>query len=145
MGQAVAVEFSVIIPTHNRPDALRRAVESVCRQSFADFELIVVDDGCDEPVSQVLGALMDPRVTVLRQDRAGGVSSARNAGIARARGRLVCFLDDDDLFHRDYLARVREAFAEPSAGLPGWHRRSSSGKARRRNGSRRDSCARFGP
>ena len=117
MGQAVAVEFSVLIPTHNRPDALRRAVESVCRQSYADFELIVVDDGCDEPVSQVLGALKDPRVTVLRQDRGGGVSSARNAGIACARGRLVSFLDDDDLFHRDYLARVREAFAEPSAGF----------------------------
>jgi len=86
---------TVVIPTRNRHALLSRSVESVLAQSRADFELIVVDDGSDQPVrANDLG--VDGRVVVMRHDRPQGVCASRNAGLDRARGRWITFLDDDD-------------------------------------------------
>jgi glycosyltransferase involved in cell wall biosynthesis len=96
---------SVVLPTYNRASMLPRAVDSVLEQSFTDWELIVVDDASPE---NVLGALApyleDPRVRVLRRPVNGGVSAARNTGLADATGHFVCFLDSDDEFERGKLA-----------------------------------------
>lgn len=90
--------FSVIVPTFDRPALLRMAVESVLHQSLPDFEIIVVDDGGTKPIE----VPAEPRIRVVRRDHRGGPAAARNTGIAHARGRFICFLDDDDLytFHR---------------------------------------------
>ncbi|NVM57275.1 MAG: glycosyltransferase family 2 protein [Desulfobacterales bacterium] len=86
---------SVIIPTYNRARFLKEAICSVLAQDFHDFELIVVDDGSTDDSPQLLGSY--PKIRIVRQDRRG-VSAARNAGIARAPGRFVAFLDSDDLW-----------------------------------------------
>jgi glycosyltransferase involved in cell wall biosynthesis len=109
--------FSVIIPTHNRPDLLRRAVMSVLKQSDGDFELIVVDDGSVRPASEALRDIEDPRLSILRNSVAGGVSMARNRGVTEAKGEVISFLDDDDAFHRDYLAAMRLVFSNVRAGF----------------------------
>jgi glycosyltransferase involved in cell wall biosynthesis len=87
---------SVIIPTHNRAWVLKEAIDSVLAQDFKDFELIVVDDGSTDNTGQILDAY-DQDLIVLRQSNRG-VSAARNRGITAAGGRLVTFLDSDDLW-----------------------------------------------
>jgi len=87
---------SIIIPTHDRPLALARAAVSALRQTHNDIEVIVVDDGSEPPVDPERGGFADPRLIVLRNDRAMGGAAARNRGLAAATGRWVTFLDDDD-------------------------------------------------
>ena len=100
--------FSVVIPTHGRPDALRRAVDSVLAQTITDLEVIVVDDAGvpSAPVFQ------DARVTVLRQPLNGGVSAARNRGAEAARAEWIAFLDDDDLWYPRRLEAISAVLEE---------------------------------
>lgn len=105
---------SVVIPTHNRPTEVRRAVASVLAQTMSDLEVIVVDDGSVPPVA--LGS-KDPRVTVVRHERARGVSEARNTAIDAATGTWVAFLDDDDFWAPDKLERQLTAARASGAGL----------------------------
>lgn len=86
--------FSIIIPTHGRPDLLRAAVQSVCMQHVTSIEVLVIDDASAEPV----GDFDDPRVRVIRQPMQRGPAASRNAGLDAARGRYIAFLDDDDLW-----------------------------------------------
>lgn len=95
---------SVVIPVWNRPAQIRQAIESVQRQTLAEWELLVVDDGSTDDTPAVLEGIIafDDRVCVLRQER-GGVSRARNLGIEHARGRYVAFLDSDNEWEPDFL------------------------------------------
>lgn len=92
---------SVVIPTHDRPETIDRAVASVLAQTHPAVEVIVVDDGWRTPARV---ATKDERVRVVRQDPARGVACARNLGVAQTRGAFVAFLDDDDTFHPHKLA-----------------------------------------
>src|SRR5262245_59872905 len=96
---------SVIIPTFNRSRWLPEAVDSVLRQIFADFELVVVDDGSTDDTADVIAAMTDRRIRYLRRPHRG-ISSALNAGIREARGRFVARLDSDDLWTPDLLATL---------------------------------------
>ncbi len=89
-------EVSVIIPTFNRGWILKEAIDSVLAQDYKDFELIVVDDGSTDNTGQILDSY-DQDLIVLQQANKG-VSAARNRGIAAAEGRLIAFLDSDDLW-----------------------------------------------
>jgi glycosyltransferase involved in cell wall biosynthesis len=100
---AVPPLVSVILPTFDRWPMIGEAVESVLSQNFNGFELIVVDDGStDETVSGL--ARFGPRLAIVSTERKG-VSSARNTGVSRSRGRYIAFLDSDDLWLPDKLAR----------------------------------------
>jgi glycosyltransferase involved in cell wall biosynthesis len=83
---------------------LRRAVSSVLCQTFHAFEIIVVDDGSTPYYAGAINNLSDPRITVIRVEANTGVATARNVGIAAARGRYVSFLDDDDEFLPSFLS-----------------------------------------
>jgi len=85
---------SVILPTYNRRETIQAAIASVQRQTFADWELIVVDDGStDDTAALIEGS--DPRLVLIRQKNRG-VNAARNAAMLRARGDYIAFLDSDD-------------------------------------------------
>jgi len=98
---------SVVIPTHERPDLLERAVATVLAQTHRDLECIVVDDGSSPPTECLLALLSggDARLRSLRHDSPRGASAARNTGLAAARGRYVAFLDDDDYWLPDKLQK----------------------------------------
>lgn len=87
---------SVVIPMFNRADTIRRAIDSALSQTFRDIEVIVVDDFSSDNSVQVVASIDDPRLVLLRRERNGGASAARNAGITASRGSLVAFLDSDD-------------------------------------------------
>ena len=86
--------FSVIIPTYNRAGLLRKALASISRQQFRDFEIVVVDDGSTDDTEAVVRSSELP-VSFLHQTNAGP-GAARNLGIAHAQGHYVVFLDSDD-------------------------------------------------
>jgi len=96
-------KFSVIIPTFNRATLVLEAVDSVLAQTYGNFELIVVDDGSTDDTVERLRRVVDRRLSVVPVSH-GGVSAARNAGLAAAGGALISFLDSDDLWLPHKLA-----------------------------------------
>ncbi|MDH0729488.1 glycosyltransferase [Pseudomonas sichuanensis] len=102
--------FSIIVTTYNRPELLRDALNSIGRQSFKDFEVILVNDNGD-PVESLL-AECDFPVTYIRQGRNRGPAAARNTALRLARGRYVVYLDDDDLYLPDHLEALATALAD---------------------------------
>lgn len=107
---------SVVIPTCNGADLVRAAVDSVLAQTERSLEVIVVDDGSRDHTPEVL-ATFGSRIQVVRQPNRGP-SAARNAGIARARGRWVALLDSDDVWRPDKL-EVQLAALERFEGTAG--------------------------
>ena len=99
-----APRVSVVIPTRDRATLLSRAVASVLAQSYADFELIIVDDHSTDATAELTATLTDERIRWCRHDWPGGQSRALNTGIGEARGVYVAFLDDDDEWLPDKLA-----------------------------------------
>ena len=95
---------SVVIPTYNRPEATERAARSVLAQTHRALELLVIDDGSTDDTAARVERIGDPRLRVVRQEN-GGVARARNRGLAEARGAYVAFLDSDDEWRPDKLAR----------------------------------------
>ncbi len=96
------MQISVIIPTHNRARLVRRAVDSVLKQSRKALEVIVVDDGSTDETQSFLQEFKDDiRVITLPENH--GVSHARNRGIEAAKGEWLAFLDSDDRWHLDKL------------------------------------------
>ena len=90
-------KISVIVPVYRVEKYLDRCVESIVNQTFGDFELILVDDGSPDncPAMCDAWAKKDDRIQVIHKKN-GGLSSARNAGMAKMTGKYVCFIDSDD-------------------------------------------------
>jgi glycosyltransferase involved in cell wall biosynthesis len=105
----VTALVSHLLPAWNpRPDWLLAAVRSVLAQTGCELELVVVDDGSDVPVAELLAAVQDERLRVLRTDH-GGVSRTRNTALAAARGDHVRFVDADDVVAPGSTARLLAA------------------------------------
>lgn len=103
--------FSVVLPTHDRRDLLREAIDSVVRQTCDDWELIIVDDASVDPISEdELRDLAGSGSRLVRLAASQGGAAAKTAGARVAKGQLLAFLDDDDLWHPDYLERADAAF-----------------------------------
>ncbi len=97
---------SIILPTYNRAKLVCRAIDSVWEQSFSDFELIVVDDGSTDDSREILESLYGGRARFRYcYQQHHNVSSARNLGIAMARGELLAFIDSDDAWLPTKLAQ----------------------------------------
>jgi glycosyltransferase involved in cell wall biosynthesis len=88
-----------------QPHWFREAVDSALAQRDCSFELLVVDDGSPDPVGELLSSVDDSRLRVIRIEH-GGTAAARNAGIAHAHGRLIRFLDADDVLEPESTARL---------------------------------------
>jgi glycosyltransferase involved in cell wall biosynthesis len=89
---------SIILPTFNRPRFLPAAVESVLAQTFSDWELIVADDGSDGEARRYIQSLTQPRVKVISLSHSGNPARVRNAGIEKATGDYLAFIDSDDIW-----------------------------------------------
>jgi len=105
---------SVIVPTYDRPERLRRAVDAVAAQTYEPVELVVVDDHSPVPASEVLedvDSAAFAALEVVRHGRNRGANAARNTGIEAATGELLAFLDDDDRWEPEKLQRQVDALA----------------------------------
>jgi glycosyltransferase involved in cell wall biosynthesis len=96
--------FSVIVPTYNRQIFLQRCIDSIRNQIFADWELLIVDDGSKDNTAALVNTYMhmDERIKYFYQTNKG-VSAARNLGLQKASGQYLCFLDSDDEYRNDHL------------------------------------------
>lgn len=108
--------LSIIIPTYNRPDMLKRAVGSVRNQTEGRWEVIVVNDGEDMGISQYLESLQDERIVYTQNLRTKGGNGARNTGIQLAKADYIAFLDDDDEFHEDKVKIHLQSFIQEGQG-----------------------------
>jgi len=99
---------SVIIPTYNRAWINKEAIDSVLKQDFENYELIVVDDGSTDTTSEILSAYKED-IRVFTQNNKG-VSAARNLGISKAKGEFITFLDSDDLWLPEKLTAQVDFF-----------------------------------
>ncbi|OLE56234.1 MAG: hypothetical protein AUI36_16330, partial [Cyanobacteria bacterium 13_1_40CM_2_61_4] len=107
---------SVVVTTYNQRAYVAAALESALSQTFADREVVVVDDGSTDGTDGIVASLGD-RVRLIRQENQG-VAGSRNTGVLNACGELVAFLDGDDLWEPDKLAvQVEAAERYPRAGL----------------------------
>lgn len=97
---------SVIVPTFNRPQLLERALESIQRQTFSDYEIIVINDaGVD--VSEIVSKF--DKAIYIKHDKNSGLSKVRNSGIEVAKGKYITFLDDDDTMLCNHLQILVDA------------------------------------
>lgn len=96
--------ISIIIPVFNAEKYLEKSIKSVLVQTFAEFELIIINDGSTDGSAKIcdMFAEKDNRVRVIHQDNRG-VSAARNTGISNAQGEYICFVDSDDFINEDML------------------------------------------
>lgn len=108
---------SVVMPLYNKEQWVTRAVSSVLSQSYAQIELIVVDDGSKDDSVKRIQTVIDPRIRLISQDNAG-VSAARNRGIQEAKGELIAFLDADDAWKPHHLETIINLYRKyPEAGM----------------------------
>ena len=101
----VTPPVSVVIPAYNRAATIGAAIESVLRQTWEDFELVVVDDGSTDGTLEAARRIADPRLRVIAAPHNMGAAGARNLGVAEARGTWIAFQDSDDEWLPEKLAK----------------------------------------
>ncbi len=117
------MDFSVVVPTYNRPERLRTCLESLAALEYprAEFEVIVADDGGGHDLAPVVEPFRQRMDVHLRVQPHRGPATTRNAGAAVARGRFIAFTDDDCAPERDWLLRLRAAFDKLPDHMLGGH------------------------
>lgn len=107
------VLISIIVPTYNRVDYLKACLDSITKQSFKDYEVIVVDDGSEDASLDLLKQLQatNHNIRILFQPHQG-VSSARNLGLSRAKGKYIAFVDSDDTLANNYFQTIVDVTLE---------------------------------
>lgn len=116
ISETAPIDVSVVVPAYNVASYIDQTIESICAQSLASLEILVVDDASSDETPRIIArhAARDARVRLLRLRRNGGVCLARNMALAMARGRWIAFVDSDDWLAPQRLARLMNA-AEAAA------------------------------
>jgi glycosyltransferase involved in cell wall biosynthesis len=112
--------ITVVIPLYNGREFIQAALDSVSAQTLAPTEIIVVDDGSTDNGPDIVARLAESHPIRLLRKENGGQSSARNLGIANARGSLIALLDQDDIWYSDHLEELVKPFLEPRSAELGW-------------------------
>lgn len=110
-----APRFTILMPTHYRPDVIGYAIQSVLDQTEPDFELLVAGDGAVSGTAEAVLAFNDPRIRWFDFPKAPGFGyDNRNRAMREARGEIIAFMSDDDLYFRDHLEKLGAAFEDPA-------------------------------
>lgn len=109
--------ISIIIPAYNAEKTIRETIESVQKQTFSNFEVIIINDGSTDRTLNIIEQIIDPRIRCFSYNN-GGIAVARNRGIQQAKGDYIAFLDADDLWTKDKLELQLAALQNnPEAGV----------------------------
>lgn len=101
------LKYSVVIPLYNKEHYIEKTLESVLKQSFQDFEILVIDDGSSDHSLHAAKKIVSDKIRIIEQKNQG-VSVARNTGIQNAKGKYIAFLDADDEWKENYLETIDE-------------------------------------
>jgi len=107
------IEVSIVIPCYNSKRFIERTIHSVLEQSISELEIIVVNDGSTDSSREIIERINDPRIRLINTVN-NGVSKARNTGLQEAKGKLILFLDSDDLIPSNYLEKSIEVLLNDS-------------------------------
>ena len=99
---------SVIMPTYNRTVEIKESIRSVLNQTFADFELVIVNDGGLDGVKEIVDTFRSGKIKYFRLRHNKGLAGALNEGILRSEGKYIAYLDDDDVYYPDHLTNLVE-------------------------------------
>jgi glycosyltransferase involved in cell wall biosynthesis len=114
-------EFSIILPTYNRPQILKRAVKSIFNQSFQDFEVIIINDGSildyNETYKDILTLYPNSKIQIIHNSINLGAALSRNLGIKSAKGKFISFLDDDDEYLPTFLELTYNILANTTSSI----------------------------
>lgn len=110
--------ISIIIPVYNVEKYLERCLKSVVQQSYYNLEIILINDGSTDKSAVICDSyeLVDERIKVIHKGN-GGLSDARNAGLAIAKGNYISFLDSDDWIHKDYILELYKIASENKSDI----------------------------
>jgi glycosyltransferase involved in cell wall biosynthesis len=108
--------LSIIMPVFNAGQFIKESVQSLVNQSFADFELIIVDDGCTDQSMEIVSDFSDRRIKILANDQNRGIVFSRNRGIEAASGRYIAPFDSDDIAKHDKFEK-QIGFLEKNPGF----------------------------
>lgn len=97
---------SIIMPTYNAGRYIEQAIESVLAQTYTRWELLIIDDASSDNTEAIVKAFADPRIRYKKVERIGHPAGVRNTGLRLAHGELIAFLDSDDLYYPDTLAKL---------------------------------------
>ncbi len=113
---------SVIVPVYKSRETLVRCVESLRNQTIEELEIILVDDGSPDGSGKICTELSkeDARIRVIHKEN-GGVSSARNAGIEKAKGEYLLFADSDDYVEPDLVEKLLDGIGQDDMAICGFH------------------------
>lgn len=114
---------SIIMPTYNRARVITRTIKSVIRQTYKNWELLIIDDGSTDDTEQVVAAINNSRIEYIKLPINKGACHARNQGLARAKGEYIAFLDSDNVWMKNYLEeriKVLKAGGKSVGGVFGY-------------------------
>lgn len=109
--------FSIVIPAYNREREIPRAIDSCLAQEFADYELLVVDDGSTDGTAAAVRRCVDPRIRLIQQPLNRGVCPARNTGVRASKGYWIVFLDSDHEMRPACLSRAFEVTSSADGAI----------------------------
>ena len=109
--------ISVIIPTFNRVDLLKNAINSVLTQTYSNIEIIVIDDNSNDKTESLIKNLNDNRINYIKNKENLKAPLCRNIGINISRGEFIAFLDDDDIWYPNKLEEQIKLFDNSNVGL----------------------------
>src|SRR5690606_918456 len=112
--------FSVVIPTYNRAELLRFAVESVLQQTFDDFEIVISNGGSTDHTRDVVAEFADDRIRYFESEKRLPVGENYQNGLNNASGEYITFLSDDDAYTPNLLETVKRVFDEENSDIVGY-------------------------
>jgi glycosyltransferase involved in cell wall biosynthesis len=111
-------KVSIIITTYNGSKYISETIESVCNQTFQNWELIIIDDGSEDNTCEIIAGFKDERIQLFKAGRIGINGRIKNIGLEKASGELIAFIDHDDLWHPSKLEKQITVLQEyPEAGF----------------------------
>ena len=97
------IKVSIVMPVYNRANIISQAIESVMKQSYTNWELIIIDDNSNDNVAEVVNSFNNNKIIFVANSHKKGVCGARNTGLELATGDYIAYLDSDNDWDKDYL------------------------------------------